>query len=78
MSRGFPGAEVSTGDKLRCGVVGSVSLWDDCWIVQENRRTNAALALAHQGEALSLSTAVARPFRVRASDGGSEGKRGAV
>ena len=41
------------------------------------KRSKTALALAHQGEALAPSAAVARPWGVgRASDGGSGGEAG--
>ena len=41
------------------------------------KRSKMALALAHQGEALAPSAAIARPCGVgQASDGGSGGKRG--
>ena len=40
-------------------------------------RSKTALTLAHQGEALAPSAAIARPCGVgQASDGGSGGKRG--
>jgi hypothetical protein len=77
MSSGLRNAKVALGDCRRCCVSQYRSSRGGRLRVRLIKCSNAALALVHQGEALAPSATVARPCGVvRASDGGSRGKRG--